>query len=186
MDIKTLDQERAEFAYRSVLEVANLSVKDSKGNDRGSEVGSKYRSYVKSAPVLILTNGLGQALAFYRSKIKPEANIVGPNENTDNQNNSVLYTKLPEWIIKMMTETKTDKTPKFSADRLAYAYLYKHIAEWLGERGLTDGKDPLKAYTEKNALNAVLLTEETIAFLNWLRRFADAMLEEDKESGEGA
>ncbi|AIU70778.1 hypothetical protein TEU_10780 [Thermococcus eurythermalis] len=178
MDVVTMEQRRARFAYERVLEVATLSIKDSKGNEKGPEVGSKYRSYVKSAPVLILTNGLGQALAFYQSKIKAEAEITGPGEE-EPANGRVPFTRLPDEIKKKM-----EASGEFSADRLAYSYLYKHIAEWLSEMGLTDGNDPLKTYAEKNALEAILLTEETIALLNWLRRFADAMLKEDETSGD--
>jgi len=36
---------------------------------QGEDVEEKYSSYVKRAPTLIQTNGLGNTLALYRSKI---------------------------------------------------------------------------------------------------------------------
>ena len=60
MDVVTMEQRRAKFAYDRVLEV--------KEDDKKTQ--EKYNSYVKNAPVLILTNGLGQALAFYLSKLE--------------------------------------------------------------------------------------------------------------------
>ncbi len=56
--MKTLEQERAKFAYEKVMSV------------KGKSFEEEYARYVKSAPALILTNGLGNTLAFFRSKKK--------------------------------------------------------------------------------------------------------------------
>jgi len=58
MDLRGLEQERGSYAYSRVSKIAN------------EEWAEEYKSYVKSAPTLILTNGLAQTLAFYRSKKK--------------------------------------------------------------------------------------------------------------------
>ncbi|ALV63532.1 CRISPR-associated RAMP Cmr5 [Thermococcus sp. 2319x1] len=145
MNLRTLEQERAKFAYEKVREVMNAD----------ENVQKKYSSYVKSAPALIMTSGLGQTLAFYLSKLekKGEADC--------------------ESIIPIKEE---------KAEKIAYAYLYKHICEWLAERRkLTDNRDPLKFYLEADALEAITLTQETLALLNWLKKFADAMLEKEKD-----
>jgi len=148
MDLRSLEQERAKFAYEKVKEVKQ---------EKNPDVQKKYSSYVKSAPILILTNSLGQALAFYLSKLEA----------------------LPDVDYKSISPQNFKK-----AEEKAYAYLYTHIAEWLaGERKLTDGKDPLKYYMEATGTEAMVLTDEAIALLNWLKRFADAMLEKE-ESGE--
>ncbi len=159
MDLRSLEQMRAEFAYKKVLEVSR---EDKKTQGR-------YRSYVKKAPLLILTNGLGQALAFYLSKLDNKVKVDYESINPGD----------------------FDK-----GDDRAYAYLYKHIAEWLAEGNrekkegrteynwsLTNGKDPLRYYMEATGTEAMVLTDEAIAFLNWLKRFAEAMLEKD-ENGE--
>lgn len=54
----TLEQERAQKAMKMVKAVKALDNNVTKG---------KYRSYVKSASTLILTNGLGQSLAFWNA-----------------------------------------------------------------------------------------------------------------------
>lgn len=58
MDLRGIEQERGSYAYSRVRKIA------------GEEWAGDYKSYVKSAPTLILTNGLAQTLAFYRSKKK--------------------------------------------------------------------------------------------------------------------
>ncbi|WP_099211677.1 type III-B CRISPR module-associated protein Cmr5 [Thermococcus henrietii] len=143
MDFRTLEQERAKFAYEKVSEVRRED-EDTQG---------RYVSYVKSAPVLILTNGLGQALAFYLSKLDKPINVDYKAIN-------------PKGFPK--------------GDKMAYAYLYRHIAEWLAKR-VTNGEDPLKYYMEHDGMSAIRLTDETIALLSWLKRFADAMLRKEKE-----
>ncbi len=60
MNFRGLEQERGSYAYERVSEIA------------GKDWAGDYKSYVKSAPTLILTNGLAQALAFYLSKKKKE------------------------------------------------------------------------------------------------------------------
>jgi len=53
---QTKEIDRAKRAYNCVI-----AVKDTQFED-------KYSSYVKSAPTMILSNGLGQSLAFWKSK----------------------------------------------------------------------------------------------------------------------
>jgi len=149
MDVVTMEQRRAKFAYERVREV--------KGSDK--ETLEKYNSYVKSAPVLILTNGLGQTLAFYLSKLEKLS------ESTEGTNHKRI--------------TPEDEP---SGEKRAYAYLYKHISEWLAQT-VTNGQDPLVYYTRSNNLETIRMTEEAIAFLNWLKRFAEAMLKKEKTEG---
>lgn len=79
--IKTLAQKRAERAWEFVKEV----------NETFSQEGKKeYNSWAQKVPALILTNGLGQTLAFLRAKGKG-----------DSQNH---YQKLYEHISKRVTE----------------------------------------------------------------------------------
>ncbi|ASJ09261.1 type III-B CRISPR module-associated protein Cmr5 [Thermococcus siculi] len=148
MDLRSIEQERAKFAYKKVLKVK-------KENEKDTKTQSRYRSYVESAPIMILTNGLGQTLAFYLSKLEKPVNVFYKDIN-------------PEDFTK--------------AESKAYAYLYRHLSEWLVKE-VTGGEDPLQYYIKKSGMDAILLTEEAIAFLNWLKKFARAMLEEDKTAG---
>ena len=155
--MRTLEQDRSKFAYNSILKVKN----------REKEIQKKYSSYVKNAPILIMSNGLAQTLAFHLSKMK----------------------------MKLETDYKTVKTEiekyengqqnafESRMEKVAYAYLFSQISEWLAEkRKLTNSKDPLKFVTDEVRVDDVmLLTNETIELLNWMRRFADAMLEKEED-----
>jgi len=150
MNPRTLEQERASFAFKVVSEVKN----------KQKSVQEKYSSYVEKAPTMILTNGLGTTLAFYLSKLeKPISDADYRAINPEN------YSK---------------------PDAVAYAYLYKHISTWLAEgngdggvfKGLTEGRDPLKFIMNSPATKVMVLTDEALAILNWMKKFAKAMLEE--------
>lgn len=159
--MRNLEQDRAKFAHEVISEVKK----------ENKEIQKKYSSYVKSSPVLILSNGLGATLAFYLSKMKLK-------KDTD-------YRFVKSELEKHRRKEKNafeDKT-----ERVAYAYLYYHISEWLAEKsnrnkGLTTKKDPLEFIREDaDVFRFMQLTRETIALLNWIRRFSDAMLEKEEE-----
>ena len=162
--LRSLEQERAKFAYEAVAKVKEVSDFMNK-----KEIQKKYASYVKSAPVLILTNGLSNTLAFYLSKIKEK---------------EIEYTKIGEKLKKLGSGEKAFEN---KAERIAYAYLFYQISKWLAEkanngRGLTKGNDPLKFIcNEANVQLVMQLTREAINLLNWMKRFADAMLEKEEE-----
>ena len=128
-----LERGRAEFAYKKVFEV-----KDKK-------FAGEYRSHVKKLAQMILSNGLGQSLAFVFSK-----------------------------------KRKDD----------AYNALYSHIAEYLEseiparESKEEKGKELVEWVIGLDSLKYRYVTEEVIAFLNWLRRFAEGMIEEKGEDKE--
>ena len=123
----SLEQERAKFAYEKVKSV------------KGKGFEEEYARYVKSAPVLILTNGLGNTLAFYKSKSKKE-----------------------------------------SKEAEAYSELYEHISEWLENRGFLKG-DVLEWIINTDSLNVFYATQEVLALLNWMTKFAKAELKEAEE-----
>jgi CRISPR-associated protein Cmr5 len=55
---QTIEQQRATQAWELVSQV----------KEEGTKFQKEYDSWVKKVPVLILTNGLGQTLAFLTSK----------------------------------------------------------------------------------------------------------------------
>ncbi|WP_290901640.1 type III-B CRISPR module-associated protein Cmr5 [Ferroglobus sp.] len=118
--MKTLEQERAKFAYEKVKSV------------KGRDFEEDYAKYVKNAPAMILTNGLGNTLAYYRSK-----------------------------------------------KREAYTKLYEHFGEWLQERGYCKkDEDVLEWITKTDSLIVFQATQEVLALLNWMTKFARAELKE--------
>jgi len=60
---RTMDQQRAEFALKTIDAFSN--------RDESSQ--AELRRYLIQLPALIQMNGLGQALAFYRSKGMPSS-----------------------------------------------------------------------------------------------------------------
>jgi len=133
--ITKLEKGRAEFAYEKVKEVLSQDKK----------IQKEYRSYVKRLPQMILSNGLGQTIAFVFSK-----------------------------------KAKKDQ---FNA----YNFVYNHISQYLESENTTrikkDKSKPLEEWViSLNSLSYRYATEEVLAFLNWLRRFADGMIETDEES----
>lgn len=74
--MQTLQQQRAKYALNRV----NDAIKD-KVNQK------EYKSYAASLPAMIHTNGLGQAVAFFRSKGKNDTHFA-------------LYKLLSDWLTQ--------------------------------------------------------------------------------------
>jgi len=83
--MRSIEQERAKYALKCIDEVK------SKDN---SELEKNYSSYVKKSPALILTNGLGSTLAFYKSKIGKEGDEKKPEKLAYN----LLYDYINDWV----------------------------------------------------------------------------------------
>lgn len=122
--MRTLEQERAKYAYDKIMLVKDKDFEED------------YSRYVKSAPALILTNGLGNTLAFYKSKSKKSK---------------------------------------------AYSKLYNHIEEWLKKRGYcNENQDALEWIANTDSLLVLQATQEVLALLNWMTKFAKAELKESE------
>lgn len=133
---QTQEQERAAAAWKRISEQV-----------KGTTWAGEYRTLVRSATTDILTNGLGQTLAFLLAKDKgAKGNPLNPHW--------ALSTHLAGWIAN---RDGRDANPKFSNVSLL---------KWL----TGEGSDVYRQ-----------TTVEVIAYLNWLKRFAEAELPEPKE-----
>ncbi|MHA2641765.1 MAG: type III-B CRISPR module-associated protein Cmr5 [bacterium JZ-2024 1] len=123
---KTLDQQRARQAWENIQEVVR---KD------GGDLKKKYGGLARKVPFLILTNGLGQTLAFLRAK--------GKDKPED-----------------------------------AHHLIYGHISRWTMSQIPSQGseKDLLKWVLSADSASYRRASVEALAFLNWLKRFAEAEL----------
>ena len=119
---QTLEQLRARDAWNRIEEVRNAP--------------GKYRSQVRKLPSLILTNGLGQAVAFMKAKKQ-----------------DMLYKHLSCWVTSQMGEPNTVGDVHLMTDIL-----------------------------ESDSDTYRRMTTESLAYIVWLKRFAEAEL---PESGEG-
>lgn len=118
----------------------------------------KYKSYAKKVPMLIKTNGLGPTAAFMYSKSKSDESKKDPWW--------LIYSQLTEWITIQEILSSQERN---------------------GSRGYTDSKTPVcqgiaDDLTRVDSHEYRLATREALALLNWLRRFAEGMIEgEDHE-----
>lgn len=91
--IKSLEQGRAEFAYRCAEKGAEMET-----------IRNEYRQYVKKIPMLIKTNGLGATFAFVKAKKDPDPNKRGYAYQ-------LIYEQTTEWLRrdgKNLIEIKDD------------------------------------------------------------------------------
>jgi CRISPR-associated protein Cmr5 len=79
---RTLEQERAQRAWECVQEVTS----------KPQEFKKKYGSLARKVPMLVLTNGLGQTLAFLKAK--------GKNDPADEH--TVLFRHLSSWALSQV------------------------------------------------------------------------------------
>lgn len=140
--IQRLEQKRAAEAW-SCVDFVDKDLDPAEVKDI-QKFKKEYRSNVMKLPSLILTNGLGQTLAFLKSKGKRE-------------------------------EGKSKK---------AEEQIYEHLQEWLTNGGVINWSNATKGELIERimAVNSDKyrhVTSETLAFMNWLKRFADAVLPKD-------
>ncbi|MDI6861168.1 MAG: type III-B CRISPR module-associated protein Cmr5 [Caldisericia bacterium] len=135
--ITKLEKGRAEFAYRCVKEVVDE-------NSSNKELLKNYRAYSRKIPQMILSNGLGQTLAFVKSKAK--------NGNAY----ELLYSQMMDYL-------RSDSTARIKMpDNI-------ELVEWV---------------ISLDSQNYRYVTEEILAFLNWVKRFAEGLIETEEESEE--
>ena len=131
--LQRLEQKRAAEAW-SCVQYVNEEIDNPKFK-------KEYRSTVMKLPSLILTNGLGQTLAFLKSKGK----------NDDSNPEEKVYLDLQGWL------TSTD------------------IINW----GRATEGELIEKIMKIDSNKYRIVTLQTLSFLNWLKRFADAVLPKD-------
>lgn len=127
--ISNLEHERAKEAW-SCIDYINTE------DDYDKNFKKEYRSLVMKLPTLIISNGLGQTIAFLKSKSKSNENKEKPEAK--------IYKDLEGWLDKrILWTTKGELIEKIiglPSDKFRFA------------------------------------TAETIAYLSWMKRFAEAVL----------
>jgi CRISPR-associated protein Cmr5 len=142
----TLDQERARFAWQ-----------------RTENVTADFKNLVSGAPSLIMTNGLMQALAYYKEK--------GHGRDNDRD--------------RTRARRAVDRAPERSEDNdNDHDKLRKALVDWLcdrlapDERNLSNGDEKfallMRRLHESDADTYFRATEEALAILRWIRQYAKA------------
>jgi len=120
--LRSLEQERAKYAWECIQEV--------KGD---IDLEDKYKSYVRSAPSYIQINGLGNTLAFYKSKFEADLRKKGENRlSADKRAYKLLYGHLNGWrkeqrgnkdILEWIHDENTSSLKVFQATKEIIALL---------------------------------------------------------------
>jgi len=118
------------------------------------KIKKDYKSYVKKIPMMILNNGLGATFAFiYSKKQKSEAY-------------ELIYKQVDDWLNKDYKSTKCNKTND------CYEGKDKDCKE----------VDLVRWMTCLNSQPYRATTNELLALFNWLKRFADGMIEGEENA----
>ena len=123
--LRSMDQERAEFALRKIEATLQCEHK----------MQAEVRRYLNNLPALIRINGLGQALAFFRMKDAGSG----------------------------------------------HRHIYNMVGAWLCEansagRVFHENPDVLTAITKSDMQHYMAAQNESLALLEWLKKFAIALL----------
>lgn len=176
--IRNLEQERANFAYKVVKEINEKAEK---------KLAEDYKSLVKKAPVLVLTNGLIQTLAFFLAKADVDPYAVSNYLKGKDLKKLVEHSEFIKLSKDIVSNVKKDKDNKSKGNKKdkegkenQHLILYLQIVTWLKHR--FEGKGDILELMEEPTNFVVQATRETLALLNWMKRFADSMLE-GEESG---
>lgn len=156
---QTIEQRRAQAAW-TFAQTAQEKFKK-KDEFKG------YVNLVKNISAMIMTNGLGQALAFLVAKAKIESNKK-TQAKWVNQNNmhGLLYTQLENWLIK--------------ADSPDDPY---HAPYSTPPKNKDETKEPTRLLfrlIHHDSTTYRRATLETLAFCTWLKSFADALQEKEE------
>jgi len=133
--ITKLERGRADFAYKCVKQ----AIENFRDNSKKQK---EYKSYSRKIPTMILSNGLGQTLAFVRAK-----------SETGNAYD-LIYKQLTEYMKREHTA------------RIRMPQELVELLEWV-----------ISCDSSKYRY----ITKEILAFLNWLRRFAEGLIEGEEE-----
>ncbi len=146
--MQTMQQQRAKYA----LERVNAAAEN-------KEIHSEYKSYASNLPAMIHTNGLGQAVAFFRSKAAFDK--APTNRNAKERAYYLLYETLSDWLCSNGTTLKPMPQQPFSRF-----------------------DDVLDAITQSDMRDYRLAQAEAQMLMDWVKKFAKAYMT-DKASNEG-
>lgn len=133
--LQTLEQRRAKQAWDDVQAVVNHP---------DGEFKKRYGSLARRVPTLVLTNGLGQTLAFLLSKSKNN------EDNSEQNEHGLLFHQISNWTMSRVAPGAKDSD----------------LLVWI----LNNNSDAYR-----------LATVEALAYLTWLKRFAEAVLPTEED-----
>lgn len=191
----TLEQGRAEFAYQCAQRAnANDHIKE------------EYKSLVKKLPMLIKTNGLGASMAFFYSKAKDGkeyherlASLLDCKDKTKLFDFFKEKARTEKGVYQTIWECANKKQVNkqnaydivvdcVKQNIVAHYEVYRDISDWLTtdekDLGLPQkGNELMEEIINLSSPEYRTITIEVLAFLSWLKRFADGLIQESKNKG---
>ncbi|MEJ5284409.1 MAG: type III-B CRISPR module-associated protein Cmr5 [Brevinematia bacterium] len=161
-EIRTLAQKRAAFALRKVEEIlSNYKSLDNKN----------FKSFASGAPSMILQNGLGQALAFWLAKAsKFDENSKKQHIDFEKKKEGFLLKIITEWFQQSDNPynllVSIENTPEEKNDRKKFNIMIKSFVE--------------KIFCNLNQKDFLSIQKETLALLEWFKRYAEAFLSDEE------
>ena len=152
MSVTDYERKRASEAYKYVIngkKIINLCQIDEKFYK-----DDNYKSYVKKVPMMVLNNGLGATFAFIYSKSKKDKKV----------NNRIV-------------KSGEKENPKNAYDLISY-----QIDDWFKNHSFIEKKsdnDLVEWIINQESQEYRATTNEVLALFNWLKRFADGMIEKE-------
>lgn len=129
--IRLLEQERARVAWNCINYV----------NEKYKEKFKKeYRSLVMRLPAMIITNGLGQALAFLKSKgkskeSKPHEKLFKDIESWFSGNENIQWDKTQGGLMEKVINLPSDKFRHATSETLSFFSWMKRFADAVLPKG---------------------------------------------------
>ena len=155
--INKLEKGRAEFAYKCAEDGKKIINKTQLNGVWYQD--DKYKSYVKKVSSMIVSNGLGQTLAFVLSK---RQKLKKKDRQTYNPGSSENPKNAYDLIYQQLTE-------------------YMKSAHTARVRMPQNENDLVKWVINCDSSKYRYITQEILAFLAWLKRFAEGLIEEEGE-----
>jgi CRISPR-associated protein Cmr5 len=148
-------QELAQLAYECVKQVKDKANEIDKMNKKGKDFASKYLSYARKLPSMIIYNGLLTTVAFAKTKARK------------------AYAKAE------VKEGEKDKKEK-NIEALAWKMLLGHLEKFLNEEGINqDNKDLIEFLSEREVQEYRFITKRVLDFSLWLKRIAEGEIEDE-------
>lgn len=162
-NLKTLEAQRAYYAYKFAKEAESIFHKEKDITIYGSQAPNNYyhdphyKSYVKKIPAWIKTNGLGAAFAFIMSSRRTKGKkgeAIGAINNCKNAYD-LIYEQISFYIKK----------------ERSYLLNKEH-----------EQADLMLAITQLNSADYRAITIEILALSTWLVRLTDGLIQHEKPS----
>ncbi|MBX0310443.1 MAG: type III-B CRISPR module-associated protein Cmr5 [Sulfurihydrogenibium sp.] len=138
--MKTLEQERSNYAFKCISEI------------KGESFEKDASSLISKLGTLILTNGLGNTLAFLFAKGRDQ------QKKGKGVHHREVIAIISNWLLKQGEKYYTRDNVEGKIEEIM-----------------------VKLVLDASIEEYMYYTEETLRLVNWLKRFSDAMLESGGE-----